>query len=114
MVEARVMHSGGLVAPPVSCRVQVPCKVLGLGRAFPVRGLLHNHMEKKHGYHYPFDHRRCAAVARRRLVWPWALVLVSEEARSPRTFAQDSTAAPATIETVVPAGPLDFCTVASS
>ena len=81
MVEARVMHLVGPVAstsPRVTCRAQVSCKSLRPRTGLPVRGLLQNHMEEEYVYHDTSDHHRCAAVARRRLVRPRALVLVSE------------------------------------
>jgi hypothetical protein len=81
IVEARVMHLVGPVAstfPRVHCRAQVSCKSLRPRTGLPVRGLLQNHMEAEYGYHDTSDHHRCAAGARRRVVRPRALVLVSE------------------------------------
>jgi hypothetical protein len=81
IVEARVMHLVGPVAstfPRVNCRAQVSCKSLRPRTGLPVRGLLQNHMEAEYGYHDTSDHHRCAAGARRRVVRPRALVLVSE------------------------------------
>jgi hypothetical protein len=78
MVEARVMHSVGPVAPPPNCRAQVSRKSVRprTGR-YLFGAFLQNHLEEEYGYHDTADNHRCAAAPRRRLVRPRALVLVS-------------------------------------
>ena len=77
MVEARVMHSVGPAAPP-RCRAQVSRKsVRPRTGSYLFGAFLQNHLEEEYGYHGTSDNHRCAAVPRRRLVRPRALVLVS-------------------------------------
>lgn len=81
IVEARVMHLVGPVActsPRVNYRAQVSCKSVRPRTGLPVRGFFTKPVEEEYGHHDTSDHHRCAAVARRRVVRPRALVLVGE------------------------------------
>jgi hypothetical protein len=66
-----------LPPPPVNCRPQVYCKGVRPRTGRYLFGAFYKTMEGKYGHHNTSDHHRCAAVARRRLVWPRAVVLVS-------------------------------------
>ena len=81
IVEARVMHLVGPVAstsPRVNCRAQVSCKSLRPRTGTTCSGPFTKPYGGRTWNHDTADYHRCAAVARRRVVRPRALVLVSE------------------------------------
>jgi hypothetical protein len=86
------------LSPPANCRAQVSRKCVRPRTGATCSGLFAKHLEEEYGYHDTSDNHRCAAVTRRRLVRPRALVLVNLPTISERSshlakrepFAQSS------------------------